>query len=406
MTSGARHVAPEAVLSAAAATVLVVQAANAAAERPARIPDADANDVPDWEQVAAGVVEINARISMLVERAKRASAAVIVPDSVRLAGCTTQEAVRSTAQTARLLADAQAAVRTAIAAHEDRRIVTGLPRSVSARPETAAALSDFQRALRNSTTATATANQHPSEPSLDSNPAPIDQILRALDRDACEREQAEVLTAAVSATREDPNESSAYLRTLRTKVAAVNDAVRRRRLVAQWLCALEEPVVAAIEPPGPLLGTAALLRQVVAAESDLTPQLRAQAAEAVEWAASIARNHLTRELMNTFLAGRGYEVDAESDVELSAELRLTRPDWQGEHSADVWVDRHGTVHGRIARECLLEDDRAGPREQDRCAGFNADIEALGRRLGADVVTGDGYVPQALAEGRPPRVEPG
>ena len=400
MISGAIDVAPEAELSEAAAAVLAVQAAGAADEQVPRTANADATGAPEWQQVAAVAVEVNARISMLLERVTWSGAAVVVPDPVRLTGCTAAEASRSSAQTARLLVDAQAAVRTAVAAAESRLIVAGLPRSVSNRPETAAALARFQRTLNGSSV-------HQASGSLpDPNLATIAQILHTLDLDACEREQAEVLDAAVSATRNDPREAGTYLRTLREKIAAVNAAVARRRLAAQWLCALEEPVVAAVEPPGPLLGTAALLRKVVAAESELTPQIRAEAAEALEWAASIVRARFVRKLMNVFLAERGYAVDSEPDGELAAELRLTRPDWQGEHSADVWVDRHGTVHGRLARECAIEDDQTMSREQARCTAFNADVEALGRSLGVDVVTGDGYVPQALSGARSPTAKPG
>jgi hypothetical protein len=397
-------------VSVAAAAVLVVQAANAAEERAPKTAGVDATGAPEWDRVAADAVKINARISMLLERITRSGAAVVAPDPLRLAGCTAIDADRASAQTAHLLADAQSAVRTAVATAESRVIVAGLPRSVSTRPETTAALAEFQRALQNPAFQNPVLQngtvQRPSESPLDPVLAIIAQVLRTLDLDACEREQAEVLSAAVSATRDDPRETSTYLRTLRTKIAAVNAAVGRRRLAAQWLSALDEPVVAAVEPPGPLLGTAALLRKVVAAESDLTPQLRAEAAEALQWGASIARTRYVRDLMSAFLAEHGYAIDAESDVELSTELRLTRPDWHGEHSADVWVDRNGTVHGRIARECVIEDHQAVLREQVRCTDFNADIEALGRRLGADVVTGDGYVAQVWAEDRLPRTEPG
>lgn len=399
MISGAVRVVPEAELSEAAAATLVVQAAGAAHERVSGTAEADATGAPEWQQVAAAAVEVNARISMLLERVSRSGAAVVVPDPVRLNGCTAMEASRSSAQTARLLVDAQAAVRTAVAAAESRLIMAGLPRSLSDRPESAAALAHLQRVLHGSTVQ---AFGSPPDPNL----ATIAQILRTLDLDACEREQAEVLSAAVSATRNDPREASTYLRTLREKIAAVNAAVARRCLAARWLCALEEPIVAAVEPPGALLGTAALLREIVAAESDLAPQIRAEAAEALEWAASIVRARSLRDFMNTFLTERGYTVDSEPDGELAAELRLTRPDWHREHSADVWVDRHGTVHGRVARERAVEDEQAVLREQSRCAAFNADVEALGRSLGVDVVTGDGYVPQPSSDVRSSPAQPG
>jgi len=183
------------------------------------------------------------------------------------------------------------------------------------------------------------------------------------------------------------------MRSLKSKLAAVNGTVAARRLAAQWLEAFEEPIVAGVEPPEPFAGTAARLRAVVAGEAELTQSLRSEGVQAVEWAFAFARQHFVRDLFCAAAAAQGYTVEGEFDDWSSSELRLSRPDWRGEHSAEVWVDRRGAFHGHVVREALIEGDEAHLRERIRCAGFNADMASLGRQLAADMVVNENYVPQ-------------
>ncbi|HEX4701029.1 MAG TPA: hypothetical protein VH352_02780 [Pseudonocardiaceae bacterium] len=390
------------VLTAAAAAVLVVHAASAAAERAVRAlgdygerlemvaaaqQDAEVRSLL-WDAVAADVVELNARIRMLVERASRAKVPVAVPKPLILNGCGAADAVAWCVRAAQSLRSAQETLHAAVTVNEGQRVAAALPQAVVARPDTTAALARFQDTLRERYAVEST----PDVPPIDSAAA-VEPALRALDPDANERERAEVLCAAALVATNDPRAVTAYLRALRTKVGTVNDAVARRRLAAQWLSALEDQIVVGTDLPQPFLDTAAKLRSVVTGDADLTPEVRAEGAEAVAWAAETTRQHFVRDMMHGCLAELGYSVDVDFDLQHSTELRLTRPTWHGEHSAAIWVDQHGTVHGRLVREHSGGGDEATMREQARCTEFNADLKALGDQLRADVDTDDGYVPQ-------------
>ena len=350
---------------------------------------------PKWEAVAAVVVELCARIRMLGERGARAGVAVAAPEALNLAGLSASEAARWAVRTAGQLRGALAAFRLALAEEELRRVASQLPHSVAGRPDALASLASFQRALleRYSREATASGGLVAEGVSVMSKAI---AILWAVDPDANEKEHAYVLSAAALVLRDDPLEARAYLRTLRAKVDTVNEAVAQRRLAAQWLLALEEPVVAAVEAPGPFLGIAARLRAVVTGDEDLTADLRARGAEAVEWAAEVTRHRFLLDVMSGCLSERDYTVDGAFDVQEGVELRLTRPDWHGEHSAEVWMDRYGAVHGRMVREKPIQGDRSAEVERTRCASFNAHIRALGLRLRVDVVVEDCYVPRHRA----------
>ena len=420
MSSGAIVIAPGAVVgaataavavvavvavaaAAAAAVVLVVQAANAAAEAGLRAVG-DYGEKLElvaagqataeiraqvWQAVAADVHEVNSRIRMLSERAERKGVAVAVPEKFTMAGHSVAEAARWAAQAAQALRLAQQSMQAVVAAEEGKLTAQRLPQSITARPETAAALARLQQTLRDRH-ALALVPPVPPRPVA----ADVDRILRALDPDANERERVEVLAAAAYATAPgDAREVDAYVRSLTSKVASANATVARRRLAAQWLTALEEPVVAGVEPPEPFRGTAGRLRAVLAGDQDLTSQLRAEAAEAVAWAGDIARQNFVCEMMRGILADEGYTVEGGFDAQHSAELSLTRADWRGEHSAEIWVDRRGTVHGHLLREHRAEGDEAAMREHARCADFNATVLRVGRELDADVVVDEAYVPQ-------------
>jgi hypothetical protein len=390
------------VLTAATAAVLVVQAANAAAEGAVRaLGDygellervADGQHRAEvqaqvWSAVAGDVVEINARIRLLAERASGAGVAVAVPKPLRLDGLRATEAVDWAKRAARELNSAQDTLYAALAARQGQRISALLPKSAGARPDTNAALARFHATLR---------ERYASRPapvvaSTDWRAA-VDEVLRTLDPDADEREYADILGAAALVDADDQRAAGAYLGTLRTKVHSANGLVARRRLAARWLSALEEPIVAQADLPQPFLDTAAKLRAVVTGESDLNPETRVEGKEAAAWAAEVTRQRFVRDTIHTCLAGQGYAVETDFDLQHSAELRLTRAAWQGEHSASIWVDRQGTVHGRLVRESTVAGDEATMRERARCVEFNGDLTALGSNLHAEVDTDDTYVPQ-------------
>lgn len=416
MSSGAIIIAPHAaaaaaatatVLAAGAAAVLVARAASIAAEAAvravgdygARLEDIAAAQSDAeitrrvWGVVAADAVELNSRIRALKTRAAKAGVLVEIPPLLSIAGCTAAEASRRTEQTARLVAQAQAAVRTAVADDEARHLGAYLPQYVLARPDAAKALADYQHTLQKRRGEPVEAGATAETPAVPTT-QDVNAVLDGLDPDADEREHLEVLAAAACVAQDDAREARSYMDSLRSKVAAVNAAASRRRLAGQWLIVLEEQS-ALVDPPAPFSGTAAKLRAVVAGDRDLSADLRAEGAEAAEWAAAQARAGFVKGLMRSCLTELGYSLEPESGpaIRHSAELRLVRQDWGSEHSAEIWVDGHGALHGRVVREHGVDGDDAAAREQERCVGFNADIRVLGSRLGAAVVTDEGYVPQ-------------
>lgn len=419
MSSGAILVAPGAigfaagavvVLAAAGAAVLVVRAASAAAEGMVRALgdygerlEQQADEQHDaalqammWESVAADVVELNARIRMVMERAKRSGAVVALPKPLRLSGLTTADAITWSVRAAQALRSAQETMHAAVAVTEGQSIAAGLPPSVAARPDTAAALARFQTALSERYT-----RQQPTPPAprVDSAAA-VAAVLRTLDVDANEQEHADVLGAAAMVPTDDARTAAAYLRTLQKKVSDVNKVVERRRLAAQWLSALEEPVVADADLPEPFLGTAAKLRAVVAGDADMEPRLRAEASRAVDWAAEQSRRHFVNSMMRDCLADLGYTVDAGFDLQRSTDVRVTRSTWHDEHSAQIFVDSKGALQGRLVREYAMEGDEAVMRDRTRCAEFNGALVELGQRLNVEVRTDDKHVPQLASAAVP------
>ncbi|MCU7728855.1 hypothetical protein ODJ79_34520 [Actinoplanes sp. KI2] len=382
------------VLTAAAAAALTVWAVNQAAEAALRAlgevgqrleNEAERQSQAEiaalrWPHIAAEVVEVNARIRLLAERASRTGVVVAVPAPLNLDGCTEQQAVEWAARARVLLVAANDALATAGAATERERLAASLPRTVSALPDTAAALSRLQDALRNRRPGPAPAVARPAGRGPD-----VDAILRTLDADVNENERFEALEAAARART--AGAGTMFARQLQMKVADVNGRAARRRLAAQLTGVLEEPVVVRTPPPAPYTGTAAKLRAVVAGDADLTPELLREGAGAVRWAEGVVRANLVRETVSQCLADQGYTVDGTSD------LHLTRTDWQGEHSAEVWIDEHNVVHGRVVRDQDVDGDEAAMRDRDRCDGFNADLAELADRLDAEVVIDHGHVPQ-------------
>lgn len=408
MSSGAVLILPAAVVvaagaavvvGAAAAAVLIARAANGAAEGAVRAvgaygakleQDAAAQSEAEvnyarWQAVAADVVELNARIRMITERARSTGATVTVPAPLHLAGHSADQAAQWAVQAEVLLSSAQRDLYAAVAEKERTELAAGLPSAVTARRGTAAALARYQEALQ---------NRYASPPGGRAvTGSDVDMVLGGLDPDAYEQDRLDVLRAAAAVERDDPREAQTFLIALRAKVDGVNARAARRRLAAQWLQALEEPIVARIDPPDPFLGTAEKLRAVVAGDQDLTPALHSEGAGAVEWAAEATRHQFVRELVRGCLAEQGYTVKGEFDVRHSAGLLVTRSDWHGEHSADVWVDQDGVVHGRVLREQNIRGDEAALRDRARCNAFNADLQSLATTLDAEVAVDRDHAPQ-------------
>ncbi|RSM64701.1 hypothetical protein DMB66_18820 [Actinoplanes sp. ATCC 53533] len=385
------------VLTAAAAAALTVWAVNQAAEAALRALGNVGQDLQNtaerqsqaeiaalrWPHIAAEVVEVNARIRLLAERASRTGVVVAVPAPLNLDGCTERQAVEWAARARVLLSAASDALVTARAATERERLAASLPAAVLALPDTAAALSQLQETLRNRRATPAPAPTRGPD---------VDAILRTLDEDVNENERLEALEAAARARA--GSASPMFARQLQMRVVELNDRAARRRLAAQLIGVLEEPVVVRTPPPTPYTGTAARLRAVVAGDADLTPDLLNEGAGAVRWAESVVRANFVRETVSQCLADQGYTVDGTSD------LRLTRTDWQGEHSAEVWIDENDVVHGRVVRDRDVDGDEAAMRDRDRCDGFNADLADLAHRLDAEVVIDHGHVPQRRSQTGP------
>jgi len=417
MSSGSVLIVPAAVpvvaaaavvLAAAAAAVVVVSAANQLAEG-AMTALADYASVLEetaesqsraavnhlvWEKVAANVVELNARIRMVGERAKRAGVPIAVPGPLSLNGQDSAQAARWCVRTAEELAIVQTALHDAVAITQVREAAKGLPGSGSAehRAETAAVLDRYQEMLRRRYEPTRVSGPPP----INVTDAEVSAVLLRLDQDAYEHERAEVLGAAAAVARTCPGEAVDYLRELRRKVAAVNKAVERRRLAAGWLAALEEPTVAVTLPPDPFSGTAARLRAVVWGEADLTDDLRREARHAVESAAEFTRRAYLAAEVSSCLADLGYTVGEEFDLRNSTTLTLRRADWP-DHLARVSVTDQG-VTGLVLRKQRGLGDAAAASDQHHCDVFHEDLGSVGQRVGAEVAVNENARPQILEPG--------
>lgn len=398
------------VIVAAAAVVLVVQAANVAAEGAVRAAgdygaaleqqaaaqaDAEVNAAV-WQSVAAEVVELNARIRLLAERARRSGAGVALPAAVRIAGRSAAEVVAELRDARRQLIVAQQALHTAAIAGATVRLPAGAAQGLPDRAAVNTALLRYKRALESrlavgavpvARTAVTTGRAIGADE--------VAAVLSTLDPDAGETEQIEVLQAAARVQRDDPREAETYLLELQARIHRANARAAGQRLAAQRLLALEEPAVAQEIPPEPFAGTAARLRAVVAGDQEFTDELRKESHAAVDWAADVTRQHLVEHMFRQCLADDGYRVEGGFDVEHSSTLHLTREDWRGENSAEVWVDEEGIVNGRVLRHVQGLDDQSRARNQGRCNEFNATLEKIGAELGARVVINGEHAPQYL-----------
>ncbi|WP_329016507.1 hypothetical protein OG271_10690 [Micromonospora rifamycinica] len=397
------------VLTAAGTAVLLVNAAGAAAEGALRavgdygerleaelgaLAEAEAK-AARWQCVAADVVGLNARIRLLERRAAGGGPDLDVPPPVALSGGTIDQVRQRMRETEQALLAAQRELDAAVAQRELAALVAALP-PAAATPDTITAVRAYREAL-----ARRRAPAERPEP-VDSRRAgqQVEGVLAGLDPDANADERAAALAGAALVAAH-PTESASYLRALRGTVRDLNARVARRRLAAQWLTTLEDRDVAVAlvhnGPPAPLRGTAARLRAVVDGDAELTPQLRREGTELVTWAGEMVRQRFTRDLVLRLLREEGYTVDAEVDTRHTAGLRVSRADWHGEHTADVWVDEAGTIHGRVLRELTAAGDEAELRDRSRCDEFADHLAVLADRID----TGTGTAEVSVQRGHRP-----
>ncbi|MEU7524889.1 hypothetical protein AB0A74_04085 [Saccharothrix sp. NPDC042600] len=372
VVAGAVAVGAGAVLLARAANAAIEGSVRALGEHGARLEaevaglEAAAADARRWEVAAADVVAVNARIRLLRDRAATAGATVAVPAPLTLT------AGRDPAELARWVRQAQVDLARAQEALDAQVPAPALAIGKSTVDTTMAdALASHREAVRRRYATAVAAAPEPV------SPGEVERVLALLDPDATTDERTAALTAAALVTAH-PEEKHVYLAALRRRITAeINPRAARRRLAASWVQVLEDgpltEALAGAQPPPDLAETADRLRAVVAGTHDLTARLRAEAARLLEWAEETAQRFFVCELVKHHLTDLGYRVEDTFDA---GGLRLARADWSGEHTADVWVDAHATVHGRVVREVAAGGDDARITDLERCDTFADDLAAV------------------------------
>lgn len=390
------------VVVAASAAVLVAYAANQAAEGTLRAvgrkgaaleAEAAAQCEADhqalrWQAAAADVVGLNARLRMAAEQAHRAGVAVDLPPPFVLANRSREEAVEWAARTEQRLSVARQALDAADVDARHRALMASLPTREVPESDTAAALADYQAALR----ASRIVVHRPRQPDVEDDMA---AILHRLDPDATQREHDAALKAALLArTRRNALDADAYLDALRRLVdVEIKKSVANRRLAATWLQALELPAVTAADPRPPFDGTAARLLDVVRGTATLTDELEDEGRRAAAWAAGVTRQEFLRDRMRQRLADACYVIGEELQSPRGTRLTVTREDWDGEHSARVFLTSDGVITGRLARDEPDAGDHATARDQQRCGELHELLHGFAAETSGVRVT--------VEAGRPP-----
>ncbi|GAA3039838.1 hypothetical protein [Actinokineospora globicatena] len=393
MSSGAVVVAPVglpvvaagAVLAAGAiavtaGAVLVARAVNAAAESAVRAIgesgaqlEADiaaieaAEEAEQWRRRAVtDVVVVNARLRLVRERAERAGVALEVPRPLALsAEISPARAVQWVSEVEREIARLSAKLDAAAP-----------PLRITVSGKTGLADADLTAELDRHRHAAA--RRHATRPAAVATSS-ITDVISLLDPDATASERDEVLAAAAAISGRD--EPSLYLSDLRTTVVdTLNPRVRSRRLAATWVAALDDgplaEVVAGIDPPARLRGTADALREVVAGTRELTPRLRAEGTDLAAWAEDVAGRAFVRELVRKCLNESGHEVLDTFDGEGYTGLRLARADWGDQHSTVVRVRDGNIIEHHLESTRAPRGDSDELVDQERCAIANAGIQAV------------------------------
>ncbi|MEU0878650.1 hypothetical protein ABZ345_08645 [Lentzea sp. NPDC005914] len=363
--------------------ILVARAASAAIEGSVRIIgeqgelvearvaaiEASAEAALRWEVAAADVVSVNARIRLLRERVAEAGVPVAVPPPVKLSSSCEPAELSRMARVAQIaLAKAQAEL--------DGKLPPLRLGLVSAREiddRTSKALAGYEQALRRRYEVAVTAPVSPPDVSQQD----VDSVLALLDPDATTAERNSVLEAAEMAELQ-PHNADMYVSEMRTRINVINPKVARRRVAASWLESLEDGPLP--HPPADMAETVDRLRQVVAGSADLGPEDRTRGLRMLAWVEETRRQQLVRELVSHCLEEDGYHVDETFDVQNTVGLRLSKEDWNGQHSADVWVDRNGLMHARVVRASGARSADARLTDETRCAEFATALEQAGEKL--------------------------
>lgn len=406
------------VVAAASAAVLVAYAANQTAEGALRVVgrkgaaleaegaaqcEAD-REALRWQATAADAVGLNARLRMAAGQAARLGAPVDLPPPLDLGGRSRSEVAAWAARAEQRLAAAQQHLDAADTGARRRQLMATLPVADAARPDTARALAAYQATLRASRVV------HQPPPDVDDE---VTAILARVDPDATTDEHDAVLrTALLARTQQDALDADAYLTALSRLVdVEITAKVAARRQAATWLQALELPAVTAAlagpDPRPPFSGTAARLLSVVHGTAELTEALRDEGRRAAAWAAEVTRREFLRDRLRQRLTAAGYDVASESESARGTRLTATRADWNGEHSARLFVTRDGAVTGRLARHRPETGDEAHARDHDRCGELHTLLHGLAATTSGVTVRVEADQPPVLAydEGAVPSMRP-
>jgi len=345
-----------------------------------------------WEVAAADVVSVNARIRLLRERVAAAGVPVAVPRPLKLSSSCEPAELSRMARVAQLaLAKAQAELDANLPP-----LRLGLVSAREADTRTSAALAGYEQALRRRY---ATAVTVPAAPI--SSKQDVESVLALLDPDATTEERNSVLEAA-ELVELHPHRSDMYVSEMRERINKVNPKAARRRVAAAWLESLEDGPLP--NPPAEMADTLERLQKVVSGASDLTSEDRVHGLRMLAWVEETRRQQLVRELVSHCLAEDGYRVDETFDVQNTVGLKLSKADWKGQHTADVWVDQNGLMHARVVRADGARSADARLTDETRCAEFATALEQAGDKLVIEgskvkVVMDRGAPVQAASEGR-------
>ncbi|RSN46036.1 hypothetical protein DMC64_14940 [Amycolatopsis sp. WAC 04197] len=367
-------------LAVTAGAVLVARAANAAAESAVRaIGEAGAQleadiaaieateEAGQWRRRAvADVVAFNARLCLVRERAKAAGVALPIPRPLALSAELSAEGARQWVsemdrEIARLNKQLDAAAP---------------PLRVTITAKISLAAADLSAELDRHRHAAA--DRHVKRPAVVTSSS-ITDVISLLDPDATARERDMVLADAAAIPGRA--EQSLYLSSLRSKIVTkLNPGIERRRLAATWLSSLEDgplaEVVADADPPTPLRGTAAALREVVAGNRDLSTELRAEGACLMTWAEDVAGRAFLRDLVLKCLTEDGHEVLETFEGKEFTGLRLARPEWGDQHATVVRVRDGNIIEHHLEATRTPKSDNDKVINEERCAITNAGIESV------------------------------
>jgi hypothetical protein len=199
-------------------------------------------------------------------------------------------------------------------------------------------------------------------------------LLRDLRPDVLPAERDHVLTEAARARATASLEYlPTYVDHLEQYVPDINGRAERRHQAACYLELLQHQVVADADPVPPRVNEAAReLNRVVRGERDLDPALQTVTQAALADVAELAHSRQLRDILEECLKEEGYTVLERFDQDRKSGLRVSKPSWRDEHSADVIID--GATY-----DAALWQDKPGVSEtvqRERCEDLADDIAEL------------------------------